>query len=78
MTAFVEEHRAEYGVEPICKVLPIAPSTFYLQQARKRTPEPRPEREKRDEVLRPEIVESGTRATTAQPPARIALNDPPH
>jgi len=55
MTAFVEEHRAEYGVEPICKVLPIAPSTFYLQQARQRTPELRPEREKRDDVLRPEI-----------------------
>lgn len=29
MTAFVDEHRAAYGVEPICKVPPIAPSTHY-------------------------------------------------
>ena len=29
MKAFVDEHRAVYGVEPICRVLPIAPSTYY-------------------------------------------------
>ena len=28
MIAFIDEHRALYGVEPICKVLPIAPSTY--------------------------------------------------
>ena len=28
MTAFVDEHRAVYGVEPICAELPIAPSTY--------------------------------------------------
>jgi transposase InsO family protein len=55
MTAFVEEHRGEHGVEPICKVLPIAPSTFYEHQARRRNPELRPEREKRDEALQPQI-----------------------
>jgi putative transposase len=55
MTAFVEEHRGEHGVEPICKVLPIAPSTVYEHLARRRNPELRPEREKRDEALRPEI-----------------------
>ena len=28
---FISEHRKVYGVEPICKVLPIAPSTYYEQ-----------------------------------------------
>ena len=29
MTAFIDENRADYGVEPICAELPIAPSTYY-------------------------------------------------
>ena len=29
MIAFIDDHRAVHGVEPICKVLPIAPSTYY-------------------------------------------------
>lgn len=33
MIAFIEACRADYGVEPICRVLPIAPSTFYQQAA---------------------------------------------
>ncbi len=28
MVSFVDEHRDEYGVEPICEMLPIAPSTL--------------------------------------------------
>jgi putative transposase len=55
MVAFIEEHRESYGVEPICEVLPIAPSTYYEQQSRRRNPELRPERLKRDDALRPEI-----------------------
>ena len=39
MTAFIDEHRDTYGVEPICEVLPIAPSTYYA--ARKRPPSAR-------------------------------------
>jgi len=27
MIAFIDDHRGAYGVEPICKVLPIAPSS---------------------------------------------------
>lgn len=34
MTAFIDEHRGSYGVEPICRVLPIAPSTYYGDPAR--------------------------------------------
>ncbi|MCK7476025.1 MAG: hypothetical protein MZV49_26760 [Rhodopseudomonas palustris] len=29
MKGFIDDHREAYGVEPICKVLPIAPSTYY-------------------------------------------------
>jgi len=44
MTAFIEEHRATYGVEPICKVLPIAPSTYYTHASRQADPELQPNR----------------------------------
>lgn len=53
--AFVDEHRDEYGVEPICKVLPIAPSTYYEQKARKADPGRLPPRMRRDQMLREEI-----------------------
>lgn len=51
MKAFIDEHRRVYGVEPICKVLPIAPSTYYTHAARQADPERRPPRVLRDEVL---------------------------
>jgi putative transposase len=44
MTAFIDEHKVKWGVEPICRVLPIAPSTYYA--AKKRPPS---ERSLRDE-----------------------------
>ena len=34
MTAYIDEHRAEFGVEPICALLPIAPSTYYAATSR--------------------------------------------
>jgi len=55
MVAFVEEHRDAYGVEPICDVLPIAPSTYYQHRARRLDPEKRPDREKRDQQLKVEV-----------------------
>jgi len=48
---FIESHRDQYGVEPICKQLPIAPSTFYEHQSREVNPERQPERKKRDMML---------------------------
>jgi putative transposase len=51
MADFIDEHRADYGVEPICAVLPIAPSTYYARLAQKRDPELRSARAKRDEEL---------------------------
>jgi putative transposase len=55
MIDFIEEHRSVYGVESICAVLPIAPSTYYVHRARRLEPEQRSRREKRDEALRVEV-----------------------
>lgn len=55
MVTFIDDHRHEYGVEPICRVLPIAPSTYYEHKARERDPSRLPPRAKRDAVLRGEI-----------------------
>ena len=52
MVSFIGEHRSEYGVEPICRVLPIAPSTYYEHEARRANPDLRPARAKRDAELR--------------------------
>ena len=52
MVQFVDDHRATYGVEPICAVLPIAPSTYFLHHARQVDPTQRPARAKRDDDLR--------------------------
>ena len=55
MTTFVDEHRDEYGVEPICAELPIAPSTYWEHKRRVREPSRRSARSHRDAELRPEI-----------------------
>ena len=55
MKAFIDEHRGEYGVEPICRVLPIAPSTYRAHAARQTEPQRRSNRAKLDEVLSPEV-----------------------
>ena len=55
MVAFIDDHRGQYGVEPICRVLPIAPSTYYLCKAREADPAQRSARAKRDEHLRGEV-----------------------
>lgn len=55
MKAFIDDHRDEYGVEPICRVLPIAPSTYRAHAARKADPSRMPARERRDIELCREI-----------------------
>lgn len=52
---FIDLHRIEYGVEPICDVLQIAPSTYYRHVQLRKDPELRSDRAKDDEVLRVEI-----------------------
>jgi len=56
MTAFVDEHRGVCGVEPICTMLPIAPSTYYEHKARQADPSRLPVRVQRDAVLSEEIA----------------------
>jgi putative transposase len=55
MTSFIDQYRSAYGVEPICKVLPIAPSTYHEHAARRREPGRMPARARRDAALMPEI-----------------------
>ena len=55
MVAFIDDHRRIYGVEPICRVLPIAPSTYYAHKNRQAHPERRSRRAIQDEVLRERI-----------------------
>jgi putative transposase len=55
MIAFIDDHRAAYGVEPICRVLPIAPSTYHAHAARRADPGKCPARAQRDAALRPAI-----------------------
>ena len=55
MVSFIDEHREEHGVEPICEVLPIAPSTYHERKAREADPSRLPARAVRDAELREEI-----------------------
>jgi len=55
MVAFIDQHRDSFGVESICKQLPIAPSTYYEQKARERDPALIPARQRLDAVLREEV-----------------------
>jgi transposase InsO family protein len=55
MVSFIDDHREAYGVEPICSVLPIAPSVYYEQKAREADPRRLPKRLARDVELRVEI-----------------------
>jgi hypothetical protein len=55
MIAFIDDHRRVYGVEPICRVLPIAPSTYHEHVARRRDRARLPARARRDAFLRSEI-----------------------
>jgi len=60
MTAFIEEHRKMYGVEPICRTLQFAPSTYYDRRAVARLP------------LKAPPAESGPELELVKPPCRNA------
>jgi transposase InsO family protein len=55
MVAFIDENRGEFGVEPICAEVPIAPSTYYALKAKQADPSKRSPRAKRDAELCPAI-----------------------
>ena len=52
---FIDQYRERYGVEPICRVLRIAPSGYWRYATRMINPALRCARAKRDEMLMPEI-----------------------
>ena len=56
MIAFIDDHRDAYGVEPICRVLPIAPSTYHERVAQRQDPTRLSARARQDAALRPEIA----------------------
>ena len=53
MVGFIDAHRNAHGVEPICNVLPIAPSTYYDHLAKRADPSRLSDRARQDEALRP-------------------------
>ena len=55
MIAFIDDHREAHGVEPICKLLPIAPSTYHDHVAKRRDPTKMSARARRDMALKPAI-----------------------
>jgi transposase InsO family protein len=55
MIAFIDDHRGAFGVEPICKVLPIAPSTYHAHAARRVDATRLPARARRDLSLKADI-----------------------
>jgi len=56
MIAFIDDHRDAYGVESICRVLPIASSTYYERVAQQQDPSRLLVRAGKDSILKPEIA----------------------
>ncbi len=56
MIAFIHDYREAYGVNPICRVLLIAPSTYFERIAQRRDPMRLPARVQRDQALKPEVA----------------------
>lgn len=56
MITFIDEHRDDYGVKPICRVLPVAPSSYHERVAQRRDPGRQTARSQRDESLKPEVM----------------------
>lgn len=55
MIAFIDDHRGAHGVEPICKVLPIAPSTYHAHAAKRLDVDKLSARARRDMALKIEV-----------------------
>ena len=55
MRAFIDQHRATFGVEPICRVLRMAPSGYRRYAAQQHQPALRCARAQRDDALIPHI-----------------------
>ncbi len=56
MIAFIDDHRGAHGVEPICRVLPIAPSTYHDHMAKRADPAKMSVRARRDMAMKVEVA----------------------
>ncbi len=78
MIAFIDDHRDVHGVEPICRVLPIAPSTYHVHAARQADPAKVPPRAKSDAVLmieiRPGLARLDHRPSAQREELQVALH----
>ena len=72
MVTYIDEYKDRFGVEPICAILPIAPSTYYAHKVMQRDPERRSARAKRDEELKPEIPGVGRELPSLWGPQGLA------
>ena len=71
MKAFIDDHRAVHGVEPICRGLPIAPSTYCWHKARHADPTRRSARVQRDDEWRREIQRVGDDTQQVYGPRKV-------
>ena len=55
MIAFIDDHRGAHGVEPICKVLPIAPSTYHAHMPKRVDLSRLSVRDRRDAIMKGEV-----------------------
>jgi putative transposase len=62
MSEFIDQHRDCFGVERICKVLPVSPSTYFAHEARRADPILRSDRVKLDGRCAPRSVTREHRA----------------
>jgi hypothetical protein len=70
MVSYIDAHRDRFGIESICSVLPIAPSTYHRRRQHQADPARRSARAHRYETLRVESSASTTSTTTCTGPAR--------
>jgi len=71
MVAFIDEHRQDVGVAPICEVLPIAPSTYYEHKSLDVDPDKRSARAKRDGELKGDIKRVWEENKSAYGPRKV-------
>ena len=55
MINFIDDEKKKYGVEPICRILPIAPSTYYRIKDEQENPEKQSRRKQSDKHLMAQI-----------------------
>jgi putative transposase len=75
MMAFIDAHREDLGIEPICRELAIAPSSYHEHAARLADPGRRPARARRDDEMRAQIIPSSPPSASQQPSSSGSTNE---